>query len=83
MEETVKPRVAIIAAKRTPIGKFLGAFRNTTAVELGTSITADVLDVAGIAPGDVDEVVFGNARQAGGGPNPARQIGRASCRERV
>ena len=70
----MKPRVAIIAAKRTPIGRFLGAFRNTTAVELGTSITASVLDLAGVQPRDVDEVIIGNARQAGGGPNPARQI---------
>jgi len=70
----VKPRIAIIAAKRTPIGRFLGAFRNTTAVELGTSITTSVLNIAGIEPQSVDEVIFGNARQAGGGPNPARQI---------
>lgn len=67
-------RVAIVAAKRTPIGKFLGAFRNTTAVELGSSIATGVLDDTGIDPTEVDQVVFGNARQAGGGPNPARQI---------
>jgi len=68
------PRVAIIEAKRTPIGKFLGAFRNYSAVELGTSIVQGVLDRAGIPPADVDELIFGHARQAGNGPNPARQI---------
>ncbi|MDH3215107.1 MAG: thiolase family protein [Candidatus Krumholzibacteria bacterium] len=70
----MKRRVAIIAAKRTPIGKFLGAFRNTTAVELGTSVVRGVLDASAIEAGDVDEVIFGNARQAGVKPNPARQI---------
>ena len=66
--------MAIIEARRTPIGKFLGAFRNYTAVELGTSIAAGVLERADVSPNEVDEVIFGNARQAGGGPNPGRQI---------
>jgi acetyl-CoA C-acetyltransferase len=70
----MKPRVAIIQAKRTPIGKFLGAFRNTSAADLGTSIVTGVLDLAGVGGREVDEVIFGNARQAGGGPNPARQV---------
>ncbi|MEE9269456.1 MAG: thiolase family protein [Candidatus Krumholzibacteria bacterium] len=68
------PRVAIIEAKRTPIGKFLGAFRNLSAVDLGASVVNAVVERSGVAPGDVDEFIFGNARQAGGGPNPARQI---------
>ena len=67
-------RVAIIEAKRTPIGKFLGAFRNHSAVHLGSDVVAGVLARSGIAAKDVEQVVFGNARQAGGGPNPARQI---------
>jgi acetyl-CoA C-acetyltransferase len=74
----VKSRVAIVAAKRTPIGKFLGAFRNTTAVELGTAVTRHVLGLSAIDPSEIDEVIFGNARQAGGGPNPARQIAYAA-----
>ncbi|MFQ5512225.1 MAG: thiolase family protein [Candidatus Krumholzibacteriia bacterium] len=68
------PRVAIIEAKRTPIGKFLGAFRLLSAVDLGVSIVTGLLERAGAAAGDVDQLIFGNARQAGGGPNPARQI---------
>lgn len=68
------PRVAIIEAGRTPIGKFLGAFRNFSAVELGTTIVEGVLSRAGVSPQNVDELIFGHARQAGNGPNPARQI---------
>lgn len=68
------PRVAIIEAGRTPIGKFLGAFRHYSAVELGTTIVEGVLSRAGVSPEGVDELIFGHARQAGNGPNPARQI---------
>lgn len=67
-------RVAIIEAKRTPIGKFLGAFVDYSAVSLGTHVARTVLESAGVEPGDVDEVYFGQARQAGSGPNPARQV---------
>jgi len=68
------PRVAIIEAGRTPIGKFLGAFRNYSAVELGTSVVEGVLSRAGVSPEGIDELIFGHARQAGNGPNAARQI---------
>jgi acetyl-CoA C-acetyltransferase len=67
-------RVAITEARRTPIGKFLGAFRNYSAVELGTAVVEETLERAGVAPSDVDELIFGHARQAGNGPNAARQI---------
>ena len=67
-------RVAILEAKRTPIGKFLGAFRNHSAVKLGAHIAREVLASSDTAPGRVDEVIFGHARQAGNGPNPARQV---------
>lgn len=67
-------RVAILEAKRTPIGKFLGAFRNHSAVKLGAHVAREVLASSGTAPGSVDEVIFGHARQAGCGPNPARQV---------
>lgn len=66
--------VAIIEAKRTPIGRFLGAFRNFSAVELGTVVTRTVIRDAGVEPSQVDEFIFGNARQAGSGPNMARQV---------
>jgi len=67
-------RVAIIEAKRTPIGKFMGGFRNLPAADLGVSIVQSTMQRAGIALVDVDELVFGHARQAGNGPNIARQI---------
>jgi acetyl-CoA C-acetyltransferase len=70
----VKARAAILEAKRTAIGKFLGAFRNTSAADLGMSAIAAVLERSGVDAREVDEVIFGNARQAGGGPNPARQM---------
>ena len=54
----MKRRVAIIEAKRTPIGKFLGAFRHHSAVELGKSIVRGVLERTSVVPSDVDEVIF-------------------------
>jgi len=66
-------RVAIVAAKRTPIGKFLGVFSDLPAVDLGRTAVQGVLNASSIAPGEVQEVILGMARQAGAGPNPARQ----------
>ena len=70
----VSSRIAILEAKRTPIGKFLGAFRNQSAVKLGAHVAREVLASSQTVPGRVDEVIFGQARQAGNGPNPARQV---------
>ncbi len=67
-------RVAVVEAKRTPIGRFLGSFSNFSAVELGTASVRSVLDSGGVNPDEVDELIYGNARQAGSGPNPARQV---------
>jgi acetyl-CoA C-acetyltransferase len=68
-------RVAVVGAKRTPIGKFLGSFSEVTAVDLGVAAARAALDHAGVAPGEIDEVLFGHGRQAGCGPNPGRQVG--------
>ncbi len=70
----VSSRVAILDARRTPIGKFLGAFRNYSAVKLGADAARAAIASSGVAARDVDEVWFGHARQAGNGPNPARQV---------
>jgi len=70
----LKEDIYLIAAVRTPIGKFGGALASVTAPQLGTESAKATLARSGIDPNDVDEVIFGNARQAGVGPNAARQI---------
>jgi acetyl-CoA C-acetyltransferase len=66
--------VYILSAVRTPIGKFGGSLASLTAADLGTVAAQAALQRAAIEPAQVEETIFGNARQAGGGPNPARQI---------
>jgi acetyl-CoA C-acetyltransferase len=67
-------RAVIIEGARTPVGKFLGAFSEVPAVDLGIHAVTAALSRAGVEPSEVDELVFGHARQAGNGPNPARQV---------
>ena len=64
----------IVEGARTPIGKFLGSFSEVPAVDLGVHATKAALARAAVDPSEVDELVFGHARQAGNGPNPARQV---------
>jgi len=71
-------RVAIVASVRTPIGKFLGSFADLPAAELGAIAVRGLLERAGVSAADADELIFGCARQAGGGPNMARQVSIAS-----
>lgn len=66
--------VYVLSAARTPIGKFGGSLASQTAADLGTVAAKAALERAGVHPQQVEETIFGNARQAGGGPNPARQI---------
>ena len=66
--------VYILSAVRTPIGKFGGSLASQTAADMGTAAAKAALERAGVQPAQVEETIFGNARQAGGGPNPARQI---------
>ncbi|HXW92345.1 MAG TPA: thiolase family protein [Terriglobales bacterium] len=68
------PSVYIVSAVRTPIGKFGGALASLTAADLGVAVAKAALERAGVRADQVEETIFGNARQAGGGPNPARQI---------
>jgi len=72
------PEVVIVGAARTPIGRYGGAFRNTHPAELGAVATRAALERSGVPGASVDEAVFGHARQAGSGPNPARQVVRRS-----
>jgi len=59
---------------RTPIGRFGGALASLTAADLGTAAATAALERLNLDPAAIDQVVFGHARQAGGGPNTARQI---------
>jgi acetyl-CoA C-acetyltransferase len=73
-------RIAVVSAKRTPIGKFLGGLSPLTAVDLGAHSVVAALATAGVAPTDVEECIMGQARQLGSGPNPARQVAiKAGC----
>jgi acetyl-CoA C-acetyltransferase len=66
--------VYILSAVRTPIGKFGGSLASLTAADMGVVAAKAAMERAGVRPEQVEETIFGNARQAGGGPNPARQI---------
>src|SRR5712691_7276392 len=66
--------VFILSALRTPIGKFGGALSSLTAADMGVVAAKAAIEQAGIDAQQVEETIFGNARQAGGGPNVARQI---------
>ena len=65
--------VYIVAAQRTPIGKFGGALAALPAVQLGAAAIKGALTTSGLAPEQVDQVLMGNVVQAGSGQNPARQ----------
>ncbi len=67
-------KVVILSAVRTPIGKYGGAFKEINAVSLGVAASVEAIKRAGVSPDQVDEVIFGMARQAGNRPNAARQI---------
>jgi len=68
--------VVVVGAARTPIGRYGGAFRNVHPAELGAVATVAALARAHVEPSSVDEILMGHGRQAGSGPNPARQVGR-------
>ncbi|MCP8895922.1 acetyl-CoA C-acetyltransferase [Shinella daejeonensis] len=67
------PSIVIASAARTAVGSFNGAFAGTPAHELGATAVTAVLERAGVAAGEVDEVILGQVLSAGEGQNPARQ----------
>ena len=67
--------VVILGAARTPIGRYGGTFKNMHPAELGAVAARAALARAGVPGEAVDEVIVGHGRQAGSGPNPARQVG--------
>src|SRR5271154_2510373 len=70
----VSQDVYILSAVRTPIGKFGGSLASLSGADMGVVAAKAALERARVKPQQVEETIFGNARQAGGGPNPARQI---------
>ncbi|WP_314375548.1 acetyl-CoA C-acetyltransferase [Sphingomonas paucimobilis] len=70
--------IVITAAKRTPVGSFLGAFAATPAHELGRVAITAALEQAGIKGEDVSEVILGQVLTAAQGQNPARQASMAA-----
>jgi acetyl-CoA C-acetyltransferase len=68
------PAVYILSAVRTPSGKFGGSLASMTAADMGVVVAKAAMERAGVHPDQVEETIIGNARQAGGGPNVARQI---------
>ena len=65
--------VVIVSAKRSPIGAFLGVLSPLSAVQLGAVAARAAVEAAGIAPGDVQEVIMGCVLSANLGQAPARQ----------
>ena len=66
--------VYLAGAVRTPIGKFGGTLASWSAADLGVAVAKESLRRAGVAPDQITDSIWGCARQAGGGPNVARQI---------
>ncbi|PTJ92813.1 thiolase family protein [Staphylococcus simulans] len=67
-------KIAIVSAKRTPVGKFRGKLRDYSAVQLGTIALEAAIDAINLPKDKIENVIFGNVLQAGNGQNPARQI---------
>ncbi|HEX8528293.1 MAG TPA: acetyl-CoA C-acetyltransferase, partial [Allosphingosinicella sp.] len=70
--------IVITAAKRTPVGAFLGAFASTPAHELGRTAIEAALAQSQVEPAEVSEVILGQVLTAGQGQNPARQAAMAA-----
>src|ERR1043165_5178264 len=71
---TSAKNIYLAGAVRTPIGRYGGALAGLTPAELGSIVARESLRRAGLEASEVQEVVWGCARQAGGGPNVGRQI---------
>src|SRR2546421_2757765 len=76
--------IYLAGAVRTPIGRFGGSLQLLTAADLGVAVAKESLRRANVQPDQIDDAIWGCARQAGGGPNVARQITfRAGAPDRV
>src|ERR1700675_2532587 len=70
--------IVIVSAARTPVGSFNGALSTIHAHNLGAIALQAAMSRAGLAPDDVDELIYGQVLAAGEGQNPTRQAGRAA-----
>ena len=66
--------IYIVGAKRTAVGRFLGALQNVPATELGIVASKAAIKQSGLKPEDVNQVIMGNVCSANLGQNPARQV---------
>jgi acetyl-CoA C-acetyltransferase len=66
--------VYLVASVRTPIGRFGGTLASWSAADLGVAAAKESLQRANLRPDQIQQSIWGCARQAGGGPNVARQI---------
>src|SRR6185503_12898620 len=66
--------VYLAASVRTPIGRFGGSLASLTAADLGVAAAKACLERAGLNADQIQQSIWGCARQAGGGPNVGRQI---------
>jgi len=66
--------VYIVAAKRTPVGSFMGALANVPAPQLGAVAVKAALEQAGLKPEQINELIFGNVVSANIGQAPASQV---------
>ena len=70
------PAVVIVGAARTPIGRYGGSLRSVHPAALGAIAARAAIARARLPPDRIEEILIGHGRQAGSGPNPARQVGR-------
>jgi len=63
----------IVEALRSPVGKFQGALSSLPASDLGAQVIRAVIELSGIDPSLIDDVILGQVLCAGDGQNPARQ----------
>ena len=64
--------VVVVSAVRTPMGSFGGSLRDMPVYEIGKQAMSEAVRRADLPPAEIDEVLYGNTRQAGNGPNPGR-----------
>ncbi len=64
--------IVCVSAVRTPLGSFGGSLRQVPVWELGATAIRGALERIGLKGDFIDEVILGNCRQAGNGPNPSR-----------